>query len=427
MTERSVRRIFRFLKTKSTSLKLFRLSDPRRVQGREWSLSTLLHGVVLGMLSGCRSLKDTESLTARLAKGTRRLLGIRARIPDTTLRDILCRLDWVELREALHRGVQSARRSKTLRSLGFPIGIVAMDGKAVTTPAWDECFIGQRTDSEGRPYGLMMTVTSTLASAQGKPIIDVCPVPAHTNERGHFSVAFGQLVQRYGKLFTLVTYDAAATTQSNMQAVLKAGKHFLFRQRDERTKAFKMAVSYLQEKAPHAEHRERLDNQTEMVRRVVLKELPRDIQDGWFFPEVRTILKIESFIVKSLEGQVDSVTEQESRYWVSSLPIEKMTAEQWLRATVKHWAVETTHQILDVAFEENNKPWIREDPQGLLNLMILRRIATTLMALYKEVRARTEEIREMTWREWMQRVRDVCIAGHPRFDALQGTELLAFI
>ena len=108
-------------------------------------------GVVLGMLSGCRSLKETESLTARLAKGTRRLLGIRGRIPDTTLRDILCRLDWVELREALHRVVLSARRSKTLRSLGFPAGIVAMDGKAVTTPAWDGCFVGQRTDSEGRP------------------------------------------------------------------------------------------------------------------------------------------------------------------------------------------------------------------------------------------------------------------------------------
>ena len=224
-----------------------------------------------------------------------------------------------------------------------------------------------------------------------------------------------------------LAYDAAATTQSNMQAVLKAGKHFLFRQRDERTKAFKMAVSSLQDKAPHAEYRERIDNQTEIIRRVVLKELPRNIQDGWFFPEVRTLVKVETFILKSMEGQVDSALEQESRYWVSSMPIEKMTPEQWLRATVKHGSVETRHQILDVAFEEDNKPWIREDPQGLLNLMILRRIATTLMALYKEVRARTEEIREMTWREWMQLVRDVCIAGHPKFNAPQGTELLAFI
>ena len=128
-----------------------------------------------------------------------------------------------------------------------------------------------------------------------------------------------------------------------------------------------------------------------------------------------------------MEGQVDSVTEQESRYWVSSLPKDKMTPEQWLRATVKHWSVETRHQILDVAFEEDDKPWIREDPQGLLNLMILRRIATTLMALYKHVRARAEELREMTWREWIQLVRDVCIAGHPIFNAPQGTEPLAFI
>ena len=77
------------------------------MQGREWSLSSLLHGVVLGMLSGCRSLKETESLTARLAKGTRHLLGIRGRIPDTTLRDTLSRLDWQELRKAQHQGVLS--------------------------------------------------------------------------------------------------------------------------------------------------------------------------------------------------------------------------------------------------------------------------------------------------------------------------------
>ena len=197
-----------------------------------------------------------------------------------------------------------------------------------------------------------------------------------------------------------------------MQAVLKAGKHFLFRQRDERSKAFKMAVSSLKDKASLAEYRERIDNQTEIIRRVVLKELPRDIQDGWFFPEVRTLVKIETFILKSIEGQVDSVTEQESRYWVSSMPIEKMTAEQWLRATVKHGSVETPHQILDVAFKEDDKPWIREDPQGLWSLMILRHIAVTLMALYKEVRARAEEIREMAW----QRVDDAgagCLHRRP--------------
>ena len=139
-------------------------------------------------------------------------------------------------------------------------------------------------------------------------------------------------------------------------------------------------------------------------------------------------MKVETFILKSIEGQVDSATRaREPLLGVLHAKREDDSPEQWLRATVKHWSVETRHQILDVAFKEENKPWIREDLQGLLNLMILRRIATTLMAFYKQVRARTEEIREMTWREWMQLVRDVCIAGHPIFNAPQGTELLAFI
>ena len=45
--------------------------------------------------------------------------------------------------------------------------------------------------------------------------------------------------------------------------------------------------------------------------------------------------------------------------------------------------VEVTHQILDQSFEEDTKPWVLNDPNGMLVVLVLRRIAYTLLTLYR--------------------------------------------
>jgi len=60
--------------------------------------------------------------------------------------------------------------------------------------------------------------------------------------------------------------------------------------------------------------------------------------------------------------------------------------------------VETAHQLLDVAFCEDKPPWITSNPSGALVVAILRRIAYTMLTLYRSVIQRSDARRDVPWR-----------------------------
>ncbi|MBI3183803.1 MAG: hypothetical protein HYZ28_16825 [Myxococcales bacterium] len=66
----------------------------------------------------------------------------------------------------------------------------------------------------------------------------------------------------------------------------------------------------------------------------------------------------------------------------------------------RHWAVENNcHHTWDTVFEEDNRPWIEKSPQGMVVLMLLRRIAYNMLALFQTVTQRSEERRQTPWRD----------------------------
>ncbi|HKY36893.1 MAG TPA: hypothetical protein VJN18_13190, partial [Polyangiaceae bacterium] len=70
-------------------------------------------------------------------------------------------------------------------------------------------------------------MTATLTSAAARPIIDVTPIPAPTNEMGVFELALDSLCAAYqgSELFKLVTYDAGACSARTL--VRERGLHYL--------------------------------------------------------------------------------------------------------------------------------------------------------------------------------------------------------
>jgi len=63
---------------------------------------------------------------------TMRWLGIARRVPDTTLRDLLCKLTPVQLRRHLHAALlpkqsRAAVRRKALTECALPFGVAALD------------------------------------------------------------------------------------------------------------------------------------------------------------------------------------------------------------------------------------------------------------------------------------------------------------
>jgi hypothetical protein len=88
----------------------------------------------------------------------------------------------------------------------------------------------------------------------------------------------------------------------------------------------------------------------------------------------------------------------ENRYFVASLPASRLTAKQWLLLVRLHWGVENNcHHTLDTAFDEDDRPWIESSPRGMLVVAILRRLAYTLLALFRSITQRSDERRATPW------------------------------
>jgi hypothetical protein len=119
------------LKAGLTHLGLGRVDDPRSDQGRKWKLKRLLEPLLTGMCADKHSLAEVETLTDDLAPAVRQGLGIFRRVPDTTMRDLLVRLQPASLVECLTRQVKRLHRQKALDPTGFPFGIVGIEKRTL--------------------------------------------------------------------------------------------------------------------------------------------------------------------------------------------------------------------------------------------------------------------------------------------------------
>ncbi len=352
------------------------------------------------MVAGSRSLREVEQLTDELTPPIRAKLGIPRRVPDTTLRDALAALEPDDVRPALHAATRAAQRRKALEPDGLPFGVVSLDGKATSVPAADDFFAQRQTaTAKARLLGLVRTVTATLTSSTARPVIDVVPIPASTNEMGMFQRCLSALMGTYGRsdLFRLVTYDAGACSRENARAVRDLGLHYLFAVKSTQPSLHTEAVRWMGGLEPDqaAATSTDLDHSRSVVRRIYLGEALA-APEGW--EHLRTVLRVE---VETLDSNGVRVA-NDNRYFVSSLPRSRLTDAEWLLVVRRHWGVETAHQLLDGAFAEDHHPWIEQNPRATVVVMVLRRIAYTLLALWRGVTLRSDEQRRRPWRDLMR-------------------------
>jgi hypothetical protein len=405
---RRVRRVAGLLRARLPELGLEGVPDARAREGR-WPLAQILRAALLGLMAGCRSLAETEELSESLSPAARRMVGLQRRLPDTTARDALCKVSLEGLRAVLHRVVRAAWRRKALAPMGLPLGVVALDGKVTALPTLNHPLVQNQISDAGVPYGLVRTVTCALVSAAGRPCIDAIPIPAATNEMGHFQAAFASVVKTYGALFEMVTYDAGALSEANGTAVVAAGKDYLFALKNEHRTMFKLASQLLDPHDAAARTTDVLDNQTTVTRTLTL--LPVDPSSSYgegrgpdesVWRHARTFLRIDSAKIRA-----GVVMENDVRLYVSSRAPQTLTADQWLYVVRAHWGVENNnHHTLDTAFAEDDRPWIEADADGMLAVLLLRRIAYTLLALFRAVTLRSDDNRAMRWRvllRWVAR------------------------
>jgi len=400
MQLRMNRRLYGMLGKRLKEARLTEVDDPRDERGQRWRLGSLLRCLLGGIMSGAQSLADVEKLSTRLSRPIRRLLGAGRRVPDTTLRDTICSLDPETLRAPLHAVVRAAQRRKALDPEALPFGVVSMDGKWFSLPSSDDWYAQRQTATETGPVvGHVRTVTCALISIPAQPVIDVTPIPAPTNEMGVFEISLDRLCQAYPTLglFELVTYDAGACSETNAKAVRDRGLHYLFGLKGNQPTLFDEAQQWLGACAPgkaNATH-ETVERGRRLVRSLYLGDAVA-APKGW--EHLRTVVRVQTEAFDRSSGKLLHSTEH---YFLSSLPRFRLTAAHWLLVIRRHWGVETAHQALDVAFEEDDHPWIEANPRGALVMAILRRIAYTILTLFRSVTQRSDERRHVPWKDLM--------------------------
>jgi hypothetical protein len=409
-SKRWLRRLAGVLAARLPDARLDDVADPRARRGRRWKqLRVLLVATVTAICAGAKSLADLEKMTAEMAPPMRRRLGIPRRIPDTTMRDVLCVMDPRELRGSIHALTRAAHRRKALEPDRLPFGVLVMDGKGTSIGGCDDFFAQRQSQEDGKQFtSVLRTVTCTLVSAAAKPCIDAIPIPASTNEMGHFPTALREVTRAYAPLglFKLVDYDAGACSLENANAVRELKLHYLFGLKGTQPTLLAEAQRLLEHRpASDADAKsEDVVGGTIVTRRLYITEEMAGFGD-WI--HLRTVLRIESE-TRTRHGELVAY---ENRYRISSLSRVALSDSQWLRLVREHWAVENQcHHTFDTAFREDDKPWIEDSPQGMLSVLLLRRIAYNLLALFRSVSQRSDERRRMPWAQLLRGIAHALIA-----------------
>lgn len=405
---RDTRRISGFLARKTDQLPLAEVPDHRNRQGRRWKLSTLLQAPLLGLMTGQTGFAGVEQVTDRISKPLRKRLGIPRRVPDTTLRDALCTVEPHDLVPLLHSVTLAALRSKSLSvDFDLPFGVVSMDGKYVSVPAVDNKYsqLQNRDQDKATLTGRIGTMTAVLSSSEARPCIDVYPIPAATNEMGIFPRALNGLISAYGHLdlFRLVTYDAGACSKANADHIRTRNLHYLLSLKGSQPDLLQAAslwLGQLPDNQADAVTVSGIGNQ-QVTRRLFLRAATSP-PDGW--DHLRTVIRVDSDGFDRLGKPV-----HETYYFLCSLPWDRLSPNQWLTLIRRHWAVENAHQVLDVSFQEDAHPWVTENPRLTTLLIILRRIAYTLLTIFRSVTQRSDQRRSEPWKILFQRFYDALL------------------
>jgi predicted transposase YbfD/YdcC len=361
-------------------------------------MSSIFNAILLGIASGQKSLKEVESLTDNLTLAARKLLKIKRRLSDTTMRDFLMKFEADDIRTLIYRSVHEMRKNKVLKPVGVPIGVVAMDGKVTPIRMGDDNI----TQKNGK-QNLMRTVTSTLTSAVSKPVIDTHPIPPSTNEMGTFIPAFNKLIKVYGNnLFDLVTYDAGANSLLNATWVSKSGKSYLFSLKGDQPTLHKLAENYLHNHSARQEvheHEEKKRGEI-IVSTTYVCTSPLLIKASGDWKHLTQMVLVTRRVIDK-EGNLISIG---NRYYVTNLDKDKLTGEELYRVIRGHWNVENNcHCTWDKSFEEDDHHWI-EDPQGNLVILLLRRLVYNMMAYYRTRTHRSEKKCTIPWKDLMREI-----------------------
>jgi len=358
-----------------------------------------------------RTLRDVEDLVKNIS--IRSELGVRGAPSDTTLERTVREVACEPLLGVLSEQVRQMQRSKQLELLeALGISLVAVDGKVIAT---DPVRLHPEQQDQSQPGASSFVLKVLRAVHVGsalKPVIGQMVIPASAGESNTFQPFVKRLLDDYGRsgLIACVSVDAGFTNRENMDwlhdergvdyiAALKGGQPTML--------AEVHRLLGEGESAP-SEGWELVERERSGARQVTRMLARTTAIAGYHrWASVKQAWRIRQRV------QVGEKVTWEERFFLTSLPLERLKPRACLHAVRAHWGIENdANWTFDAVWREDERAWVRQG-RALEMLSILRILAFNLIRLLRHRVFRAPAGHLLPYRSLLEIVRTALMTLQP--------------
>ena len=360
------------------------LKDYRYRSNRDWNFGYVMEVLMAGALSGCKTLRDIETLAEVYAD----------RVPDTTLHDMLVRIAPEGLRAELARGVKQALREHELPKDEFPVRITAIDGKynyntSMPVNQYSEVIEG---GGNGKQYR-HMALRAMYVSSATKLYLGQHEIESKGSETRALIDFIDHLIAEYGRtgLLQLISVDAGMVSKVNAQDLIERGLDYLMALKGSQSRLFALAQQAFAGIPAHTVSEE-IYNGKQVTR--VLRRVPAHGIKSW--EHATEFWQIETTIVDPRQPKPSF----DVRYYLTSLDPSLLTDLQALEAIRMHWGIENNaNWCFDVLWNEDSAPWTS---RAMVLVAHLRMMAYNIIQRLKTRRLKDRYQRALAWKDFFR-------------------------
>jgi predicted transposase YbfD/YdcC len=323
------------------------LPDPRMVAKCDHFLIDIISLSICATIAGADDWQEIETFGKSKEMWLRQWLELPFGIPShDTIERVFQKLD---AKEFEHRFI--AWTSEMFQQL--PSQVVAIDGKTL------------------RGSAEKLHLVSAWASASGISL-GQCKVDSKSNE----ITAIPELLELLMLKGCIVTIDAMGCQKSIAQEIVNQEADYVLAVKGNQGTLHE----YLQARFALTDDSRFINHEQPMYTETIEHKRGRaEKRRCWVFHDTeiedRGWANCQTIVRVTCERQLNEQTEQETRYFISTLPAQPDLLLACVRA---HWSIENSfHWVLDVVFKEDQARTQHEN--GAINLAVLRRIALNLI------------------------------------------------
>ena len=361
------------------------LKDFRFSANQQWTLGYVMEVLLAGALSGCKTLRDVETLSELYAE----------RVPDTTLHDIMVGLDPTALQKELAQGVKQALREHELPKEEFPVRITAIDGKGLFStdrPVNDNSEpIGGGGNGELYRH---MVLRAVYVSSETKLYLGQHEIKSKGAETTEFIPFIDELISLYGRtgLLEVISIDAGMVSKANAGKLVNRDLSYIMALKGSQQMLSALALELFAKSSTPALVEQESYNGKDVSRTLYRAAVPKiadweHVQEFWKVLTVITDLQTRK-------------TTEDTRYFMTNLMPAILSHSQVLAAVRMHWGIENdANWCFDVNWQEDTAPWT----SGAFALVsFLRMLAYNIISRLKTRRLKAQNHRSLRWKDFFR-------------------------